>query len=217
MPDPISGIIAGVGSIASAALQGDAAGDAAQSQERMNAAAIAEQRAAREELRKLLQPYVAAGGSALEAQMDLAGLGGVRAQREAILGIESSPIFRSLARQGETAILQNASATGGLRGGNVQEALAQYRPAMLDRFIEQQYGRLAGLTQMGQNSAAGVGTAGMQSAGQIGNIMMDTGAAQAGARLAQGQAVGNTIGSISQLLPFILSRGSGGTGMTGFF
>ena len=59
-----------------------------------------------------------------------------------------------MVRQGEEAILQGASATGGLRGGNVQAALAQFRPAMLNRFVQQQYERLGGLTR-GATGVAG--------------------------------------------------------------
>jgi hypothetical protein len=35
---------------------------------------------------------------------------------------------------------------------------------LLNQFLEQQYGKLGGMTSLGQQSAAGVGTAGMQSA-----------------------------------------------------
>jgi saccharopine dehydrogenase-like NADP-dependent oxidoreductase len=101
-----------------------------------------EQRAAREEMRTLLNPYVSAGTPALQAQMAALGLSGPEAQQAYVAEQEQSPIFQALARQQEEAILQNASATGGLRGGNVQGALAQFRPALLNQFLEQQYGRL---------------------------------------------------------------------------
>jgi hypothetical protein len=84
--------------------------------------------------------------------------------------------------------LQNASATGGLRGGNVQGALGQFRPALLNQFIEQQYGRMAGIAGMGQNAAAGVGAAGMNTANQIGTQFGNIGQAQANQALARGQA-----------------------------
>ena len=95
----------------------------------------------------------------LGAQEDLLGLNGADAQGRAISQIENSPYFSGLVKQGENAILQNASATGGLRGGNTQAALAQFRPNMLAAAIDQQYQRLGGLTSLGQNAAAGVGNA----------------------------------------------------------
>jgi hypothetical protein len=161
----------------------------------------AEQRAAREEMRRLLEPYVAAGGPALEAQMGALGLRGAEAQQAYVAEQEQSPIYQALARQQEEAILQNASATGGLRGGNVQGALAQFRPALLNQFLEQQYGKLGGMTALGQQSAAGVGTSGMQSANAISNLFGQAGAARAGAALGVGQALSG---------PFNLATSLGG-------
>jgi hypothetical protein len=160
-------IALGVGALGSAAIGASAASKAGKAQVAAADKGVEEQRAAREEMRRLLEPYVAAGGPALEAQMGALGLRGAEAQQAYVAEQEQSPIFQALARQQEEAILQNASATGGLRGGNVQGALAQFRPQLLNQFLEQQYGRLGGMTSLGQQSAAGVGTAGMQSAGKL--------------------------------------------------
>jgi hypothetical protein len=209
MPDPVTGIGAAV-SIGGSVLKGKAASKAGKLQAASEQEAIAqqrlaieEQRAAREELRTLLNPYVEAGGSALQGQMAALGLAGPEAQQEYVSGQEQSPIFQALARQQEEAILQNASATGGLRGGNVQGALAQFRPALLNQFLEQQYGRLGGMTSLGQQSAAGVGTAGMQTANQIGTNLSNIGTGfrnigsyKSGSALAQGQMFGDILGSV---------------------
>lgn len=199
MPDPISGIIAGVGAIGSGIAGSKAAGKASDAQVQAAQLGVAEQRAAREQMRALLQPYVDAGGPALQQQMAALGLAGPEAQQTYVAGQEQSPIFQALARQGEESILQNASATGGLRGGNVQGALAQFRPAMLNQFLENQYAKLGGMTQLGQNSAAGVGNAGLNVAGNIGNLLQQSGAAQAGGALAQGQAWGNVFGGLGSI------------------
>jgi hypothetical protein len=156
-----------------------------------------EQRAAREEMRTLLNPYVSAGTPALQAQMAALGLSGQEAQQAYVTEQEQSPIFQALARQQEEALLQNASATGGLRGGNVQGALAQFRPQLLNQFLEQQYGRLSGLSQLGQASAAGVGAAGMQSANQIGQAYTQAGQARAGSIMGQANAFNQALGTIT--------------------
>jgi hypothetical protein len=158
-------------------------------------AAIAEQRAAREETRRLLEPYVAAGTPALQQQMAALGLSGAEAQAAYVAQQEQSPIFQALARQGEEAMLQQASATGGLRGGNVQGALAQFRPNILNQFLTQQYERLGGLARVGQTSAAGVGAAGMETAQNIGTNLQNVGAQRAGASLSQGQMYGDILGT----------------------
>lgn len=101
------------------------------------------------ETQAMAEPYAAAGEAALEQQQALAGLLGPEAQAQAIAQLESSPQFQAALAQGERAIMQNAAATGGLRGGNVQAMLAQFRPQLLSSIIEQQYGRLAGMAGTG--------------------------------------------------------------------
>ena len=159
--------------------------------------AAEEQRAAREEMRTLLNPYVSAGTPALQAQMAALGLSGPEAQQAFVTQQEQSPFFQSLAQQGEEAILQNASATGGLRGGNVQGALAQFRPALLNQFLEQQYTRLGDLTKVGQASAAGVGASGITSATNIGQAYTQAGQARAGSIMGQAGAFNQALGTIT--------------------
>ena len=204
MPDPISAAIGGVATLGSSVIGSSAAKSAGAAQERAAMLGVEEQRAAREELRKLLEPYVAAGTPALQAQMDAVGLGGRAAQERYVSEQEQNPIFQAFTRQGEEAILQNASATGGLRGGNVQGALAEFRPALLNKFLEQQYERLGGLTTLGQKSAAGVGAAGMEAADNIAKLLGEAGAARAGGAAAQGQMWGNILGSAGSILKGIL-------------
>ena len=171
---------------------------AAEAQTESSQKGIDEQRRQFDKLVSLLSPYTKAGTGALKGQQNILGLGGAAAQRAAISGIEKSPYFQATAKQGENAILQNASATGGLRGGNVQGALGQFRPQLLNQLVQQQYQNLGGITSLGQNSAAQTGNAGMQSASNIGNLLQAGGAAQAGgilgAQQAQNQFIGNLVG-----------------------
>jgi hypothetical protein len=187
-----------VGGITGAKQAGKAAERAGELQAGASEAGIAEQRRQFDALITLMAPYVGAGTSALGEQAAIIGLRGAPAQQEAIAGFEQSPIMQALARQGEEALLQQASATGGLRGGNIQAALGQFRPRLLNALIEQQYGRLGGLSSLGQAAAAGQAAAGMQSAGQIGSLLGQAGAARAGGIIAQGsvprQAFGDVLG-----------------------
>ena len=219
MPDPVTGAIGAVASIGSSVIGAKGAKKAGQAQERAAMAGVEEQRAAREELRTLLQPYVAAGSPALQAQMEALGLAGPGSQEAFVQQQEQSPIFQALARQGEEAMLQQAAATGGLRGGNLQGALAQFRPSLLNQFLTQQYERLGGMTRLGQTSAAGVGAGGMEAAGNIANLLGQAGQAQAGAALGKAQAWGQGIGNIAQIggilaggVPSVSPIGYGGGG-----
>jgi len=205
--DPVSAVVVGGTSVASSAVGSKAAKGAGQLQYDASMAGVEETRGAREEMRALLEPYVAAGGPALQAQMGALGLAGPEAQQAYVAQQEQSPAFQALARQQEEAILQNASATGGLRGGNVQGALAQFRPQLLNQFLEQQYGRLGGLTSLGQQSAAGVGTSGMQSAGSIADLLAQGGAARAGAKLGSANAWQQSLSLPAQFAGLAIGRG----------
>lgn len=207
MPDPVTGLVVGGTSLLAGSMQADAASEAASIQGDASAAGIAEQRAARLAMEKLLSPYVSAGTGALSQQQALLGLSGADAQQQAYSAIENSAGFQAQVQQGENAMLQNASATGGLRGGNIQGALAQYRPAMLTNAINQQYANLGGLTQLGQNSAAGVGSSGMTSANNVATLLAQQGAASAGGVLGQANAYSGVLNAPSQLLSMAAGAG----------
>lgn len=212
MPDPITAIVAGIGSVASSAIGSSAAGKAGQYQSDAAMAGIAEQKAAREELARRLEPYAAVGGPALQQQMAALGLVSPEAEAEYVQRQAESPTFQALAKQGEEALLQQASATGGLRGGNIQGALAQFRPSLLNQFLQQRYTNLGGITSLGQQSAAGIGTAGMQTAGAIGDLLGQAGAARAGAALGSAQAWGNTLNLPAQFAGLAYGKGLPGLG-----
>lgn len=220
-------VVAGVASVASAANQSNAAARAARAQVQGAEAGIAEQRRQFDAAQAVLAPYVDAGTEALTGlkpysdvgpeallqQRILAGLEGPEKQREAINALASNPEFLALTRQGEEAMLQNASATGGLRGGNIQGALAQYRPQMLQGYIDQQYGRLGGLTAlgqltsqnvatMGQAAAAGQATAGLETGKNIAGLYGDIGTARAGKFLNQGAATDSLINTFGRMATF---------------
>lgn len=157
-----------------------------------------------DEIRKLLSPFIGAGTQALGSQQALLGLSGAEAQQAAIEALRQSPFFTAQLEQGQNLILQNASATGGLRGGNTQAALAQFAPRLLAQTLQQQLGNLGGLVQGGQNAAT-------NAAGSISELLGQQGAARAGAQLAQGQRQGQIFGSALQLGGLALGGLAGGT------
>jgi hypothetical protein len=190
------------GSLIASEASKSSANKAADAQRQAGQAGIDESRRQFDAIRALLEPYVSAGNKSITSQGDLIGLNGPEAQQNAINGLMTGPQMSALVKSGEESILQNASATGGLRGGNVQAALAQFRPQMLSQLIQQQYQNLGGLTSIGQNAAAGVGNAGMATSSQISDLLQQMGAASAGQYMAQGKsnaqmwnAVGKGIGT----------------------
>lgn len=204
MPDPVTGLLAAT-SVGSAAMQTSAAKKAAGATTQSAQAAIDEQRRQFDAIQALMKPFVETGTSALSRQAALLGLGGADAQRAAISALEQGPEFAALTQQGESALMQSAAATGGLRGGNIQAALAQFRPQVLSGLIKQQYDRLGGLATAGQNAAGNLGTAGSTMAANVGNLYGNIGQAQGGAALATGNAFGNLFGDVGQYLGQIQS------------
>ena len=216
MPDPITGIIGGgavLSSVIGGKKQSRAATQAANTQAQSAESGIQEQRLAREEARDILNPYVQAGlpavsqlgqigaqgQPAMDAQMSMLGLSGPEAYQQQLDSVMAGPQYNEMVRQGEEAMLQNASATGGLRGGNIQGAMAQFRPEMLNQLMNQRFAGLGGLAQnaqnaygnlasLGQSSAAGQANQGMQSASNIAGLMGQQGRAHASGAVARGQA-----------------------------
>lgn len=186
----------------------DAASSASQAQVDSSAATIEETRRQFDAMRALMSPYAAAGTNALNQQVGMLSAAG---KLQAMRDIAGSDYFQYLMGQGENAILQNASATGGLRGGNVQAALGKFRPALLESLLDKQYTNLAGITSLGQNAAAGVGNAGMQTAAMIGKQNELMGAARAGGIIGSSNAISQGVGNLSGQL---LSR-FGGSAMPG--
>ena len=206
--------VGALGGVASSAIGAGASRSAGRAQEAAAQRGIDEQQRQFAELQRLMAPYVQAGDPALQALLGAAGLSGPESQQAFVNQQEQSPLFQALAQQGENAMLQNASATGGLRGGNLQGALGQFRPALLNQFIGQQYDRLAGITTLGQNAAAGVGSAGMQTGQAIANQYGNIGAAQAGARLGSANAIGQGINQFAGSLGMAASMFGGQRGTT---
>ena len=235
MPDPVTALVVGGSQLIGSSMQASAAGDAAAIQSGAAEAGIAEQRRQFEAMRELLkpyteagvpalaglQPYAQAGAPALEQQQALLGLRGPEAQRAAIAGIEGGAGYQAQVQAGEEALLQRASATGGLRGGNIQAALGQFRPQMLQQEIERQYGRLGGmadigrvtqqnLAQIGQSSAAGTGSAGLQTGTNVANLLSQQGAALAGGELGEAKAYGQLFNLPAQFLGMQMGGGKAG-------
>ena len=201
-----------VGDITGSSAQASAGKRAGKIQAKAAQAGIEEQRRQFDALIQLMSPYVAAGAPALEQQMAMAGLRGPEAEQAAIEAIAASPQLEALARQGEEAILQRASATGGLRGGNVQAALAQFRPQLLQQLIEQRYSQLGGFTDIGRTSAMAQGEAGMMTGTNVANLLLGKGAAMAGGKIAAGQAQSMAFNDLMRIGAAIASGGASEAG-----
>jgi len=175
--------------------QAKAAGKAADAQVKLGYAGIDEQRRQFDATQANLQPFVDTGKLALGGQQDLLGLSGGGEQQAAIDALQSSPLFQSLFRQGQDTILNNASATGGLRGGNLQGSLANFGRDTLAQVIQTQLANLGGLSSQGGATGGTLGGLGSNNANSIATLLQGIGADKAGGILAKGNAQANGISS----------------------
>ncbi len=188
----------GVGSsIMSNRAANKAAGRAADAQTAAAQMGVEENRRQFDLVQSLLKPYVEGGTAAFKQQQNLLGVGGAAAQQQAIGALQNSPFFQAQLNQGTNALLQNASATGGLRGGNTQAALAQFAPQLLQQTFQNQLANVGQLATQGQNAAAGVGAQAANTGNQNAALFGDIGQARAGAALARGQNTQDLIGSLA--------------------
>jgi hypothetical protein len=122
------------------------------------------------------QPYQQGGTTAFNTQLALSGALGQDAFNQARV---ESPYEKFLFEQGMRGNLAGAAATGGLGGGNVQRELTRFGQGMASQGLQQQIGNL--------NTLSGYG---MQAAGALGDITMNTAGNIAGQRTNQASAQG---------------------------
>jgi hypothetical protein len=238
----IGGIAAGVGAIGGAIISSNGAQSAADTQANAANAGIQQQNYEFNTVQGLLKPYVDAGTGALPGYSaaqgnyagalgqysgvlgqlnNLTGANGATAQNAAIQGLTSTPYYANAMNLGQQQILANASATGGLRGGNTIASLGYLPGQVLSNTMQQQIGNLGtsingisgllggygnqisqygNLLNLGENAAAGTGQAAQNTGNNITSLLGTGANAQAGATIATGNAVNSGINSLSSAL-----------------
>lgn len=158
--------------------------------------AIAEQRAAYDEGKKMLDPYSQAGLGGLQSYLAMLGQSGPEAQQAAIANLEETPGYQAQLQAGQRALLQNASATGGLRGGNVQQGLAEFGSGLFGNYYNQQLDRLGQLQNQGLQTQTGLANLRAGQAANISGFMNNAGASNANSIMAGYSSDQSTLGSL---------------------
>jgi len=184
---------------------GDAADDAADAQAKSSEAAVAEQRRQFDITQKNLSPYLRAGASALDEQQELLGLKGATVQQNAFDQFNESPGQAFLRERGERALLQNASAIGGLGGGNVRSALQEQGIGFAQQQLNTRLSQIAGLSGTGGNAATQLGVIGSNTANAIGQNLQAGGQARASGILGEQQANAELAGNVISAGAFLFS------------
>lgn len=200
-----------VGSLFSGITSKKASKKAQKAQENAYQAALAQDQSQFDQTQANFKPFLDAGTGALSGVQDLLGLNGNDVQGSAISALQASPAFTSLDSAGQDAILQNASATGGVRGGNVNSSLANFRSSLLSNVIQQQLGNLGGLVNNGLGATNNLGALGAQNSAAVSNLLLGQGNVQASGILGRQQIQNNTQDGIYSALtgPFSAMGGGG--------
>ncbi|MFK7336392.1 DNA transfer protein p32 [Acinetobacter baumannii] len=155
-----------------------------------------------DQMRQDQQPYMNAGTDALKSLMGGMGENGQFMQTYNGQDIYNDPSYQFRLNQGLDAVQSGAAAAGGLLSGATQKALANYGQNFAsqeyqnayNRFNADQtntYNRLSNIVGLGQNAAAGVGNAGIQTGQAIANNTMAGANAQAAGTIAAGNQRAN--------------------------
>jgi len=158
-------------------------------------------------------PFQEAGVAALGQQQALIGLSGVEAQQEALTALEVSPGQQFLRDRAQKNLVRNASAIGGLGGGNVRGALVQQGVGFAQQDIQNQFGRLGQIAGQGQAATTSQAQIGGNISQNIANQAIASGQNRATGIAQQSQIQQNTIGGLSNLFGQFQARPStaGGT------
>lgn len=207
------GLFSSIASVFGASKKKKAAQQAAAAQAAAAQAGIDQVGAQFAQTQQSLAPYLGAGTKALGAQQDLLGLNGTGVQQTQLDALKASPLFQQLFGAGQDAVLSGASATGGLRGGNVQRSLYDAGEDTFAQVIQQQLANLGGLSSQGLGAATGQGQLGAQSADSIAQLLGNKGAAQAGGILGAAAANQQKYAALGNIFSDLFgSGGSGGSG-----
>lgn len=208
MPNPILAV-AGIGagsSLLGASKSAKATKSASKAQVAASQAGIDEQQRQFDAVQQLMAPFVEGGTNAFSQMANIAGVNGAGAQGIALDGIQNDPRMQYEIQSGEDALLANASATGGLRGGNTQAALAQLRPQIFSGMIDQTYAQLGGLASMGQAAAGNQAAAAQGLASNTTGLLQAQGSAIAGGALGGAAAFNQGLGGVGNAAGALLGQ-----------
>ena len=165
---------------------------------------------------RLLSPYVQAGTGAIGGYQ-----GALNTLQQGFnpQNLAATPGYQFQLQQGEQAVTDQATATGGVGGGNTLKALTQYGQGLASTTFQQQFqdwlsqnqSVLQGygnLVNTGENAAAGTGAAGQTYANNAGNYLTQGASAVAGGATGVTNALNS--GASNYLLASLLNTGGGG-------
>jgi hypothetical protein len=211
MPDPVTGFTVG-GSIIGGGMAAQGGRDAANTQAAAADRAAALQKEMFDEQQRMSAPYREAGVTGQNRLMELLGLGantgaegyGRYSKDFGMSDFQADPGYAFRLAEGQQALDRQAAARGGLISGGALKAATRYGQDMGSQEYGNAYNRyqtnrsnqlapLGSLMASGQAAAAGAAAQAGQYGANAGNLMMQSGQAQAAGQLGAGNSINNAL------------------------
>ena len=199
------------GSVLGGVIQSQGAKSAASKQAGAADRGTAEQRAARLAAEERLQPFVDIGLGAGESLQNILA--------DPFAGLEEiNPIVDFLRTEGFEQIQESAAARGRLGAGGTLKDLTQFNTdiasTVAPQLQNQRFNQLFNVLGLGQNAAAGQGTAALSTSSNISNLLGNKGAAQAAGKIGQTNAITGGIQNVLGAAGAFPNMFGGGGGQT---
>lgn len=156
------------------------------------------------------------GEDSITGYRGLIGLDGAEAQQAQIDQLRNLPLYQSLFNNGRDTILANASATGGLRGGNVQDSLSRFGADTLSSVIQQQLAGFGGGIGVGVGSDQALGVFGQNAVNSQNQLRLGGAEARANGLLTRAGIDSQNFQNFGSFLDRGIGAAFGGGGIGGF-
>ncbi len=170
----VAAVVVGVSAVAAAGATAYAGHEAANATKDAANTAANEQRQALTQQEQLNAPYNKIGTDATSQYENLLGIGPNANASTISEALKNTPGYQFTQQQGETGILNAASAAGGV-SGNTLTALDQYNTGLADQTYQNALSNAQGAVTIGQNAAAGTGAAIQNTGNQLSTIATNQG------------------------------------------
>ncbi len=157
-------------------------------------------------------PYTLAGSDAI-GQINQLTNGSMTADQLSAQ-IMQNPLYAARYNNGQEALLQNAAATGGLRGGNTRRGLADFGSDTLAQVYQQILGNLGSVANLGLGAQGQVTGVGQNTANAVTGLQTQQGQTRAQDYLARGGITAGMFNSAGGFLDSIMSSFLPGGGIT---
>lgn len=196
------GVAAGVAAVAGVVAQDRAADKAADASQSATNSAIGEQRAARQEYQQNIAPYLGLGSSAV-SRLQALNAGDATA-------FTQDPGYQFAMDQALEAVRNRGAAGGNYGGGGTTSDLLRVATGLAGQQYGDFWNRQFNLAGLGQNAAAGQGSAALSTASNIGNLLQTNATNQGNAAINSANAWSNFGSQVGQLGGYAAGGGFGG-------